>query len=303
MPLADRLAAGEMLLTESVQHVVELADRLRSFHEAGRAHGAISPATVAVNGSGAFLQDAPEQAAVIGYTAPEIRAGQPPSPQSDIFSLGALLYHLVTKRTPPASAEEAASNPCGHPVLDRIVLKCLAPEPMMRYQSAQKLAIELRLLGVAGKLNGGEGPARWEQEMECLRVETAASLREHETQVIEFKRSTNEAIVTLRQELAAGEQRAARIEESLGQHGERLEQTVRTLDEQVRQIKAVIESTARQNAEVHQAAEAARLALEASVAGQGGRIDSVLAGIKQTDDLLAWVVEIIESLQNSLMEE
>jgi len=38
------------------------------------------------------------------------------------------------------------------------------------------------------------------------------------------------------------------------------------------------------------------------MAKQHSKIESALSGIKQTDDLVAWVVEILETLQNSMME-
>jgi len=293
-----------MPLPETLQHALQLADWLRLAHDAGRPHGAISPATVALNGTAKLLA-APAETGITEYTAPEVQAGEPPSPQSDIFSLGALLYHLATGRTPPASAAEAASNSCGDPALDRIILKCMAPEPIMRYQSAQKLALELRLLGVSGRCTRPDGPPRWQRAIEQLRTETAGCLREHETQAEQLKRSTSEVIITLRQELAAAEERALRTEEGMQHSGERLDQTARQLAEvgaQFGQVGTIIDTLTRQNAEAQEAVIANRLELEASLAKQSGKIESALTGIKQTDDLVAWVVEILETLQNTMME-
>jgi len=302
--LENRLSEGGMPLPETVQHALQLADWLRLAHDAGRPHGAISPATVALNGTAKLLA-APEETGITEYTAPEVQAGEPPSPQSDIFSLGALLYHLATGRTPPASAEEAKANSCGDPALDRIILKCLAPDPILRYQSAQKLSLELRLLSVSGRRTRMEGPTRWERAIEHLRTETAACLREHENQAEQLKRSTGEVIITLRQELAATEERAVHTEEGLRHNGERLEQTARQLaevGEQFGQVNTAIEAFTRQNAEMQEAATASRLVLEGNMAKQAGKIESALTGIKQTDDLVAWVVEILETLQNTMME-
>jgi len=305
MTAAEALPDGKMPLPMTVEHALQLADWLRQAHEAGRAHGAISPATVTLNGSGAKLIAAPEESGITEYTAPEVQAGEPASPQSDIFSLGALLYHLATGRTPPTSAREAAANSCGDAGLDRIIGKCMAPDPIHRYQSAQKLALELRLLGVSSRGTRAEAPPRWEKVLEQLRSETAACLRGQENQVEELKRSTAEAIVALRQELAASEERALRTDESLRHNSERLDQTVRELaqaGEHFGQVSTAIDTLTRQSAEAADAATASRLELEANMAKQHSKIESALSGIKQTDDLVAWVVEILETLQNSMME-
>ncbi len=77
---------------------------------------------------------------------------------SDIYSLGAILYHLITGKPPFAAAtldetltkvssEEPASPRSLCPVvpadLETICLKCLEKEPSRRYQSAHELAEEL----------------------------------------------------------------------------------------------------------------------------------------------------------------
>jgi eukaryotic-like serine/threonine-protein kinase len=71
------------------------------------------------------------------YMAPEARAGAPPDPRMDVYSLGLLLHEAVSGRLP---AGDLSPLPGG---LECVVRKALAPEPSHRYASADELAREL----------------------------------------------------------------------------------------------------------------------------------------------------------------
>ncbi len=89
------------------------------------------------------------------YMAPEQIRGEPPSPASDIYSLGATFFHLATKRPPFVKGNIIQShlseepqdprslNPTLAPELARIILKCLAKAPEDRFQDASELRGEL----------------------------------------------------------------------------------------------------------------------------------------------------------------
>lgn len=68
--------------------------------------------------------------------------------RSDIYSLGATLYHLISGHRPaPAAAEvrPLEENECS-PAVARIIEKAMAPEPGLRYQSADEMLTAFRQL-------------------------------------------------------------------------------------------------------------------------------------------------------------
>jgi len=97
----------------------------------------------------------------VAYASPEQAQGKDVDHRSDIFSLGAVVYEMITGRLPFPGAHEAAIiysiiNEPPQPLaryratipdeLQRIVGKCLAKDPVERYQSADDLVADLRAL-------------------------------------------------------------------------------------------------------------------------------------------------------------
>jgi serine/threonine protein kinase len=167
-------AAGRpMNVRRAVEIAIQIADAVADAHAAGFVHGGLSPESIVISAKGRAKIPAFELAAQGGfehdgrearlrdYESPEEANGQAvPDDRSDIYSVGAILYEMLTTRRPMhrGASAPSASNPKVPKEIDAVVLKALAPNPANRYQSAVGLAGELRAsitvldqLGVAGE--------------------------------------------------------------------------------------------------------------------------------------------------------
>ncbi len=174
------LRRGPLPLEQAVQFSIRMADALDAAHRAGIVHRDLKPANVLVAKSGdaatlkvldfglAKMERAPSlgfeppnvtrEGAILGtlhYLSPEQAQGQPAEARSDIFSLGAVLYEMLSGRRafdgPNPARVMAAILALDPPPLDAwtppavaaTVRRCLAKEPEARWQSARELKTEL----------------------------------------------------------------------------------------------------------------------------------------------------------------
>jgi eukaryotic-like serine/threonine-protein kinase len=152
-------AAGRpMNVRRAVEIAVQIADAVADAHAQGFVHGGLSPDSVVISAKGRAKVPAFELAAHGGfehdgrearlrdYDSPEEAQGQAPDDRSDIYSVGAILYEMLTTRRPHhrGASAPSASNPKVPTEIDAVVLKALAPNPESRYQSAVSFAGELR---------------------------------------------------------------------------------------------------------------------------------------------------------------
>lgn len=175
--LADRIRKlAPFSVQVSVGMGISLCRALEPLHRHNLAHGDVSSSHAIVLANGdirlqmAGLWEAYGSSEDAGravlpmmapYLAPEIAEGQMPSPASDIYAVGILMFELLSGRPPyyadtplgvinehrtrevPSVRGHNASVP---DVLDRIVQKAMAKNPEARYQDASALLSDLRLV-------------------------------------------------------------------------------------------------------------------------------------------------------------
>jgi serine/threonine-protein kinase len=156
--LRAEMAGRPMNARRAVEAAIGIADAVAEAHALGFLHGGISPDSIAFTARGhvkvaAFRLgttlgfDAPgDTVALPDYGSPEETRGEPADERSDVYSIGAVLYEMLTARKPMhrGASAPSSSNPMVPKELDAIVLKAVAPGAERRYQTAAELAGSLR---------------------------------------------------------------------------------------------------------------------------------------------------------------
>ncbi|HEV3219709.1 MAG TPA: protein kinase [Candidatus Acidoferrales bacterium] len=207
--LRERLRAGALPVRKALDYGVQIAAGLAAAHEKRIVHRDLKPGNIYVtndgrvkildfglaklssatpasgdemlasqtllteSGSGGFQTHPGAVLGTAGYMSPEQVRGMPADARSDLFSLGAILYEMVSghrpfhgdsavetmnailKEDPP---ELSATNRAVPPVLERIIRRCLEKNPGERFQSARDLGFALEAISGASS-SYGNAPA------------------------------------------------------------------------------------------------------------------------------------------------
>ena len=162
---------GRLSQDKATEIARQICAGLAAAHERGVIHRDLKPANVMLDGAGkiritdfglaglaATIKGAEVRAGTPAYMAPEQLAGRDVSVRSDIYSLGLILYEILTgKRAFEASTlpelmkqreSGAITNPSTlvrdlDPLIERVILRCLELEPEKRPSTALQVAAAL----------------------------------------------------------------------------------------------------------------------------------------------------------------
>jgi serine/threonine protein kinase len=157
--LRAEMSGRAVNVRRAVEMSIQIADAVAEAHGAGFLHRGLSPDSIVITAKGNAKIPAHDlavqeglksgrdgEAPLADYDSPEEARGESADERSDVYSVGAVLYEMLTLRRPMhrGAAAPGASNPSVPKELDAVVLKAVAPNPGSRYQSMAAFAADLR---------------------------------------------------------------------------------------------------------------------------------------------------------------
>jgi len=166
------LTSGALPISEAVEYAKRILNALRFAHRNGIIHRDIKPHNILLGAeerlkvtdfgiARAGASQMTEAGSIMGtaqYLSPEQARGAPVTAASDLYSVGIVLYEMLTGKTPftgdspieiamkhlnEAPRPPSELRPEIPPELDQIVLRALAKDPAERYQAAEEFSADL----------------------------------------------------------------------------------------------------------------------------------------------------------------
>jgi serine/threonine-protein kinase len=165
-PSLKDLVKGGMAPKDAIDFTRQILNAARFAHRKGIVHRDLKPQNVLIDDEGRARvadfgiaragenSDITATGSVMGtaqYISPEQAQGKPTTPRSDIYSIGVVLYEMLTGRVPfegesavavalkqvsEAPRRPSAINPNVPPALDAVVMRALAKDPDARFKDA-----------------------------------------------------------------------------------------------------------------------------------------------------------------------
>ncbi len=174
--LADALRNGPLPLERAIAVFSQIGRALQHAHERGVIHRDLKPSNILLDEAGnAYLSDfglakvidlsldITKSGNLVGtpaYVAPELVRGEPATASSDIYSLGVILFHILTGRAPFEQSESGVLallykqveqdppsvrdiNPDIPAAVEAVVMRALRKNPQERCDSAETMVRDL----------------------------------------------------------------------------------------------------------------------------------------------------------------
>lgn len=162
--LAELLAHGPLPASQALPIARAVCAALEYAHAHGFIHRDIKPANVLLGHDGSIkvadfglakpTAPAAESLTLTGatlgtppYMSPEQRAGQPVDARADLYSLGVMLYEMLTGELPHGAWKAPSAKAAGSRRLDAVVERAVQRDPVRRVQSAAEFRTRLEHVG------------------------------------------------------------------------------------------------------------------------------------------------------------
>jgi len=178
--LREKIETGPLKIDEAIKFAMQIADGLQAAHEKGITHRDIKSANIMITEKnqvkimdfglaklargGTMLTKEGMTLGTAAYMSPEQARGEVVDHRTDIWSLGVVLYEMISGRLPFRGEYESAMmysilNENPEPLtslrsnvpmdLERVVAKMLAKNPAARYQHVDELLVDLKSIDLS----------------------------------------------------------------------------------------------------------------------------------------------------------
>lgn len=168
--LQDKLDAGQHFTpVEAVTLGIRMLKGIAALHRLDIVHRDLKPANLHLDAEGKLrildlgvarcptldVREDHAQPGTPSFMAPELFGGAEANVQTDLYAIGATLYHLLTRKYPYGEIEPFQHPKFGEPVppartrpdlppwLENVILKAVARDPAQRFETAEEMLLAL----------------------------------------------------------------------------------------------------------------------------------------------------------------